>query len=186
MVGGGERAPGAGEGEGVGGAGAGKEFVHESGEEVVARAHGVGHLHAVAVVGVGLAVAVVDCAVRAEGYADVRRADGLGEVVQVLFEAVVGRAEFGGQFVQLVVVEFDQVGAAHQFAHALGPVVRLAQVHVEHFEAGGIQQGVEGGAGGGVARGEAAEHQRVGVGDVFKRGGGHGDFVPGAGVNDVV
>ena len=114
------------------------------------------------------------------------RADGLGEVVQVLLEAVVGRAQFGGQLVQLVVVEFDQIGAAHQFAHPLGAVVRFAQVDIEHFEAGGIQQRIEGGAGGGVARGEAAEHQRVGVGDVGEGFGGGGDFVPGAGVDDVV
>ena len=77
----------------------------ETGKEAVARADGIGHAHAETVVGEDFAVTEIHRAVLAEGDADVGGVGVAGEVAQVLFEAVVGRAEGGGEFVKFIVVE---------------------------------------------------------------------------------
>ena len=75
-----ERTDGAGESQGVFGAGAGEHLEQETGKEAVARAHGIGHAHAKAVVGEDFAVAEIHRAVLAEGDADVGGVSVAGEI----------------------------------------------------------------------------------------------------------
>ncbi|EEG24496.1 hypothetical protein EIKCOROL_01135 [Eikenella corrodens ATCC 23834] len=75
---------------------------------------------------------------------------------------------------------------AHEAEHAFGLVMRLAQIDIEHAEAGGRQDLLQCSTGYGIAPGEAAIHEHVGFGHARKRCFGCADFIPGAGVNDVV
>ena len=116
----------------------------EARQKAVTRAHGVGNGYAIAVVGEQFAVAKIQCAMLAQRNADLARVRMLGDEADVLLYAAVGRAQCGGDFMQFVVVELDEIGLPHHIAQVGKPVVRRAQVHVKNFEGCVRQQFGEG------------------------------------------
>ena len=109
-----------------------------------------------------------------------------GQIAHILFQAAVWRTESFGQFVEFVVVEFDQIGLFHQSAYPFCVVVRFAQIDIENAEAGGGQQFGQGCAGYRVPSGQAAEYEGIGFGYAEQGFFCNGNFVPCAGINDVL